>query len=101
MKVVIGLVLTTLTAAGGAGLWYSYASASNGSSFRTVALERGNLMASIGATGTIQAEEVVDVGAQVAGQIKNFGRDPHDSKKMIDYCTPVEEGTVLAQLDES
>src|SRR5207237_445195 len=45
--------------------------------------------------------EVVDVGAQVAGMVKNFGRDPRDSSRPVDYGTPVEEGTVLAQIDDA
>ena len=35
----------------------------------------------IGATGTLEPEEVVDVGAQVAGQILEFGKD--DSGKAV------------------
>ena len=40
-------------------------------------------------------EEVVDIGAQVVGQIKSFGTDPNDKTKNVDYCTAVEEGTVV------
>src|SRR5262249_14632493 len=52
-------------------------------------------------TGTVEPEEVVDVGAQVAGQILRFGPDPADSTgtKTIDYCSNVEKGTELAYLD--
>jgi len=39
--------------------------------------------ASISASGTIEPEEVVDVGAQVAGLIKSFGTDVQG--KTIDY----------------
>src|SRR5262249_52467012 len=69
--------------------------------YRTAVAERGDLQATISATGTIQPEEVVDVGAQVAGLIQSFGRDLRDSSKMIDYGSPVERDTVLAHIDES
>src|SRR6266705_332139 len=69
--------------------------------FRTAQVQRGDLLATISATGTIEPEEVVDVGAQVAGMIKSFGRDPRDSTKSIDYGSPVDEGTVLVQIDDS
>jgi HlyD family secretion protein len=42
---------------------------------------------------------VIDVGAQVAGQIISFGKDKNG--KIIDYGSSVEEGTVLAQIDDS
>jgi len=42
--------------------------------FRTAAVERGNLIVTISATGTVEPEEVIDVGAQVAGQILSSAR---------------------------
>ena len=54
-----------------------------------------------GATGTIEPEEVVDVGAQVAGLIDYFGKDPAAPGKFVDYRTEVDQGTVLAHIDES
>src|SRR5438128_2093474 len=69
--------------------------------FRTAEVQRGDLHATISATGTIEPEEVVDVGAQVAGQIKEFGPDPRDSNKRVDYGTPVKVGTVLAKIDDA
>src|SRR5262249_18007875 len=59
-----------------------------------------DLLATISATGTVEPEEVVDVGAQVAGQIVTFGEDPRGGK-MIDYGSPVEKDTVLARIDEA
>ena len=37
--------------------------------FKTVQVKRGDLQATISATGTVEPEEVVDIGAQVAGRI--------------------------------
>src|SRR2546423_10189493 len=70
-------------------------------SFRTATLKRGELLATISATGTVEPEEVVDVGAQIAGQIVSFGQDPHHAGKLIDYNTEVEENTVLAAIDDA
>ncbi len=67
--------------------------------FRTVPITRGDIAATITATGTIEPEEVVDVGAQVAGQIVKFGDEPRGKGKAIDYGSPVEKGTILAQID--
>lgn len=67
--------------------------------YRTVRITRGDIRSAISATGTVEPEEVVDVGAQVQGRIESRGRDLHDSNKAIDYMSQVEEGTVLAQID--
>src|SRR6266481_757346 len=81
------------------GSWWVQARNNPRSSFRVAAVKRGDLMATITATGTIEPVEVVDIGAQVAGQIISFGKDKDG--KQIDYGSTVEEGTVLAQIDDS
>ena len=67
--------------------------------FTTATVKRGELAATIMATGTIEPVEVIDVGAQVAGLIKSFGKDKNGNS--IDYGSAVEEGTVLARIDNS
>ncbi len=67
--------------------------------FQTAAIKRGDLVSIINATGTLEPEEVIDVGAQVAGQIISFGKD--ENGKTIDYGSAVKAGTVLAQIDSS
>ncbi len=98
--VVIVLALVLLGGAGW-GVWYWKNGSNKGPSFRTEALSRGNLVATISATGTIEPEEVIDVGAQIAGQIMEFGTDINDSTKTIDYRSHVEKDTVLARIDDS
>ena len=67
----------------------------------------GNTATTIKATGTIEPCGVVDVVAQVAGKIVSFGDDPRSKTdpsykgKTIDYGSPVEEGTVLARIDDA
>ena len=66
---------------------------------RMASVQRRDLVATISATGTVEPEEVVDVGAQVAGQISAFGKDKNG--KSIDWGSVVEQGTVLAQIDDA
>jgi HlyD family secretion protein len=103
MKVFIRLIVIALL---GAACWYgwSYYAKVRGTPvtmYRTVAVQRGDLLATIGATGTLEPEEVVDVGAQVQGRIDHFGPDPANPANTIDYNTEVNEGTILAQIDDS
>jgi HlyD family secretion protein len=93
------ILLLLLAVAGGVGGWYYHSSDHRGPGFRAVQLERGDLLATINATGTIEPEEVIDIGAQVAGQILTFGQDPRG--KTIDFGSPVERGTVLAHIDDA
>jgi HlyD family secretion protein len=69
------------------------------SGFRTVPVKRGDLQATISATGTVEPEEVVDIGAQVAGRIVSFGKDKNGEE--VDYGSVVEAATVLALIDDS
>ena len=62
-------------------------------------MTKGDLEVTVGATGTVEPEELVDVGAQVAGKIVAFGKDKNG--KPIDYGSAVEAGMVLARIDDS
>lgn len=93
------VALVLLCVVGGTGAAYWHRDSVAASTYKTAAVERGDLLVSISATGTIEPEEVVDVGAQVAGQILAFGKDVDG--KPVDYRSFVEEGTVLARIDES
>src|SRR5438552_1242841 len=91
------IVIICVAIAGASAAWYFHRNGSQTAQFRTAPVKRGELIATISATGTVEPEEVIDVGAQVAGQILSFGKDK--SGKSIDYGSTVEAGTVLAQID--
>ena len=95
----VGLIVAVLVVAGvGARIWMRHRQAP-ASVFRVAPVKRGDLVAVIDATGTAEPEEVVDVGAQVLGQIDSFGKDANG--KTVDWDSPVEQGTVLAHIDDS
>lgn len=96
MKKLITL-LVLVVALGGAGWWYWRASAAPANNFRTAEVIKSRLVATIGATGTLEPEEVVDVGAQVQGRITDLG-DPA-TKKMTNWGLAVEQGDLLAKID--
>jgi multidrug efflux pump subunit AcrA (membrane-fusion protein) len=67
--------------------------------FRTQTVRRDHLNTTVQAPGTLEPEVIIDVGAQVSGQIVRFGADLDDPKKPIDFNSRVEPGTVLDTLD--
>ncbi len=93
------LAILIVILAGAAGDWWWHAGNHSQLSFRTAVVKRGDVAATISASGTVEPEEVVDVGAQVAGLIKTFGTDING--RTIDYGSVIEEGAVLAKIDES
>ncbi len=103
MRSLITLLIVVLVVGGIGYGGYAYYQKSQAPvvTFRTAALKHGELLATISATGTVEPEEVVDIGAQVQGRIVAFGEDPHNPGHDVDYNSQVEENTVLARVDPS
>ncbi len=101
MRRVLVVLLLIGATAGGTAYFAKHTAANPGTRFRTAAVQRGDLLSTIAATGTVEPEELVDVGAQVAGLIVAFGADPRDPAKLIDFGSVVEKGTVLARIDST
>jgi HlyD family secretion protein len=95
---ILGLI-TAVVVIGVAAGWWLHDNPATKARLRTEPVTRGDLQAEISATGTVEPEEVVDVGAQVAGRINAFGKDVDG--KPVDYGSVVDVGTVLARIDDS
>jgi HlyD family secretion protein len=92
-------VIVVVAVLGGTIAWRLGQKNGRETTLRTAPVLRSDLVATISATGTVEPEEVVDVGSQVAGQISAFGKDKNG--KSIDWGSAVEHGTVLAQIDDA
>lgn len=66
--------------------------------FRTDEAATGKISKTISASGTVEPEELVNVGSQVTGKIMSFGKDADG--KTVDYRSEVKKGMVLAQIDD-
>ena len=100
MKNLMRIVLIVLLALGAvAVIRYLHNKGTKSSSFRTVEVTRGDILSTISSTGTVEPEELVDVGAQVAGQVLAFGKDEDGNE--VDYGSSVAEGTMLAKIDDT
>jgi HlyD family secretion protein len=83
-----GLVL--LAAAGGGAWWYSSQDKAGDVQYRSAKIERGNLQASVSASGAVNPVTQVSVGTQVSGQIKEL---------YVDFNSEVKAGQLIAQID--
>ena len=73
----------------GAAYWY-FSGKQAPQGFRLAKIERGNLVAAVSATGTLNPVVSVQVGSQVSGQIKEI---------FVDYNSVVKQGDVIARID--
>ncbi|MDB6057850.1 MAG: efflux transporter, family, subunit [Verrucomicrobiales bacterium] len=94
-KLLVCLVLLAFAA----GVWWWLSRDNSQVSYSTAPLKRGDVSATIGATGTLEPIEVVDVGAQVAGRVSSFGKG--EDGKSVDYGSQIKQGELLAKIDDS
>lgn len=100
MRYVVISLVALLTLGGGGFAWWYFANGNKPSvAYKTETVARGEVTAVVAATGTVEPEDVIDVGAQVGGMVKEFGTGADG--KPIDYDSPVEPGTLLLQIDDS
>ena len=66
--------------------------------FNTAEAKTGSVVQTVAATGTIEPEELVDIGAQVSGKILFFGKGLGGEE--LDYCSTVTNGMLLAKIDD-
>ena len=92
-------MLAGLAVIGGAGAWWMLHQRDRAPMFHTAAVKRGDLVAVISATGTVEPEQVVDVGCQVNGLLIAFGKDVNGNS--VDYGSIVEQGGVVARIDDT
>ena len=93
------LIWVCVLAAVGIGAYYYFVGeASAPVEYRTADVEKRDMVLTIDATGTVEPEELVNVGARVSGEIVSFGKD--NAGKEVDYGSEISEGTVIALIDD-
>jgi HlyD family secretion protein len=85
---IVGAV--ALAALAGGGWWWAQRSAQDAVQYRTGKIERGNLQATVAASGAVNPVSQVSVGTQVSGQIRDV---------LVDFNSEVKAGQLLAQID--
>lgn len=70
-------------------IWYFFGRATP-PSYRFAKVEKGSIVSTISATGTVNAVTTISVGSQVSGTIQ---------KRYVDYDSRVKKGQVIAEID--
>jgi HlyD family secretion protein len=91
MKRAIIVLLFVCAIGAGAGAYYIRRGGAE-IQFNTASVTRGDVIDTVGATGTLQAVTTVQVGSQVSGNIATLGAD---------FNSIVKKGQVIARLDPS
>ena len=84
------LFVVVLALAGGGFYYYKVTTGKPEPTILTQALSRGDVVETVGATGTLEAVETVDVGTQVSGVVQEV---------VVDFNSIVKKGQVIARLD--
>ena len=87
----IALLVLFLVAGTGA-FWFLQGRKSDSLLVDTTTVQRGNLMQAVSSTGTLEAVNTVNVGAQVSGTLNRI---------YVDYNSLVKKGDLLAEIDPS
>ena len=90
MKRWIGIVAAAVLVAAGGAAWYYLEAGEPTPSYRLAKIERGAIVSTVSATGTVNAVTTVQVGSQLSGQIKEL---------YADFNTKVKAEQPLARLD--
>ncbi len=100
MNAIYKWIIAAIVCAAVAALWYfSRDTQQAAQQLRTAKVVRGDFVSKVQATGTLEPQELVDVGAQVTGEIKEFGTDL--AGKRVDYGSEVKAGQLLARIDDT
>lgn len=97
-RILLGLLIVAGLAGAGAWYWFRPKAAAAPLAYKTAELTRGQTTQTIRATGTIEPEDLIDIGAQITGQIMAFGTDTQGRE--VDYCSEVKKGQLLARIDD-
>jgi HlyD family secretion protein len=94
------LMASAVAIAAGAGLWL-YFSGGNEAAYQTASVGRGNVQASISATGNCNAVVTVQVGSQVSGNIKALYADFNTKVKKDQLVALIDPESFQARVDQA
>ncbi|MBP1732985.1 MAG: periplasmic component of efflux system [Deltaproteobacteria bacterium] len=94
------LIIVAILLVLGIGLFFYLRGSENGQKFKTAPVTRGNLRATVTATGTLNAVTTVLVGTQVSGTVKQIYADFNSSVKKGVLIAEIDPATFQAQVEQ-
>jgi HlyD family secretion protein len=89
-KLIVIVVIALVVAGAGFAGWRVYSKRGDTKQYRIAKVERGDLIQTVRATGTVNPTKLVQVGTQVNGPVMKLNAD---------YNSHVKEGDIVAQID--
>src|SRR5690606_2604543 len=86
VSLLAGVALIAAAAVG----WHYWSKRNSAPEYLTSKVERGDIVASVSASGTLNPVKSVSVGSQVSGQIKEL---------LVDYNSRVRQGDIVARIN--
>lgn len=94
------LIIVLLAAAGGAG-YYFYGKGDKQPEFSTVKVQRGNIVQTISATGSLQTTSQVTVSSQVSGNVLEINADFNDKVTKGQWLLKIDPSTYQQRLKQA
>lgn len=83
-------IIAAVVIVAAAGIYFAFGKREPERTYKTAKVERGDVVATVSATGNLSAVTTVQVGTQVSGTIYRL---------LVDYNTPVKKGQIIAEID--
>lgn len=102
MKPVKWIIVATVVAAVAGGSWYFYQSSSTKTAvvIKTVGIERGDIVSTVAATGTIKAVNSVDISSKITGLIRELNVQENDTVKAGQVLIVLDDTRLQAQVSQ-
>jgi HlyD family secretion protein len=91
IRIIVVMIIMAATA-GAAFAQPSSGSGKSGGKYKTEVVRKGDIVAFVATTGTLNPATLVEVGSEISGEI---------TKVSVDFNSPVKKGQVIAELDRT
>lgn len=100
-KVIAGVLILCMLSFGGYTYWKQKKAAQTTSAIRTVKVQRGDVISTVSATGTLSLENSVDISSKITGRIVEVKFKENDYVKAGDVLFKLDDATYLSDLKQN
>lgn len=100
-KVIVGILVLCMLGFGGYTYWSKKQANQAVSAIRTVQVQRGDVVSSVSATGTLSLENSVDISSKITGRIVQVAFKENDQVKAGDILFKLDDATYLSDLKQN